>query len=151
MERTARWFWLTILIAVMSVPCVASAESNVGNAPRGDEITKVSAPRDTPKGLARIAVALNGVFRHPEERRVTDSWTLVTVVVTSRAAISKVFMTLNGREVPITHERRPGGSIVVTAPVMLLEGANPLVVSTVEPNGTTQREESTLVFDSRAR
>ena len=151
MERIARWFWVPILIAVISGPCAASAGSNAGDVPRGDDATKVSAPHDTPKGLARIAVALNGIFRHPDERRVTDPWTLVTVVVTSRAAISKVFVTLNGREVPSTHERRPGGSIVVTAPVMLREGANPLVVSTLEPNGATQREESTLVFDSRAR
>lgn len=135
---------LAILVMMVLVLPVSSF-AGPADIPR-DVVTKVS----TTQGPARIAVALNGVLRHPEERRVMDPWTLVTVIVTSRTAISRVSVTLNGAELPYKHERRPGGAVVVTAPVMLHQGSNPLVVSALDPSGKVQREESTLVFEAPA-
>ena len=152
MERSTQRLWPIALILFLSLAVLGVAGAEAGDVidgGRGDAPATVSAPPQTPHGLARIAVALNGIFRRPEERRVTDPWTLMTVVVTSRDAISKVLVTLNGIELPVKHERRPNGSVVVTAPVMLHQGANPLVVSTLAPNGDVQRDESTLIFDSR--
>jgi len=93
-------------------------------------------------------VPLSVAVRYPEDRmRVTEETSVVAALVASSKGIAKVAVTLNGTEVHQQSEHTPPKSLVVTAPVTLREGANAIVVSAAEPDGTVRQEVRTVFFD----
>jgi hypothetical protein len=93
-------------------------------------------------------IPLSVAFQYPESQaRVTDEATVVAAVVTSSKGVAKVRVTVNGAEVHQQTERTPPKSLVVTAPVKLREGANAIVLSASEPDGTVRQEVRTVFFD----
>ncbi len=90
---------------------------------------------------------LTVAIRYPEEKaHLTDATTILAAVVTSSKGVAKVTVTLNGTEAHQQSERTPPKSLVVTAPVTFQEGANILVVSASEPDGTTRQDVRTVFF-----
>jgi hypothetical protein len=86
--------------------------------------------------------------RHPDDRtRVTEAVSLVAAVITSSRGVTRVSVTLNGAQVHQQVERAPQKSVVVTVPVTLREGANAIVVSATEPDGTVRQEVRTVVYE----
>jgi hypothetical protein len=93
-------------------------------------------------------IPLSVTFQYPESQaRVTDEASVVAAVVTSSKGVAKVRVTVNGAEVHQQTERTPPKSLVVTAPVKLREGANAIVLSASEPDGTVRQEVRTVFFD----
>src|SRR3990167_4253759 len=93
---------------------------------------------------APLAVAI----RHPEDRaRVAAETSVVAAVVTSSKGVARVSIALNGVEVHQQSERTPQRSLVVTAQVKLQEGANAIVVTAAEPDGTVRQELRTVIYD----
>ena len=87
-------------------------------------------------------------FQYPENQaRLADETTVVAAVADSSKGVAKVRVTVNGVEVHQQAERVPPRSLVVTTPVKLREGANAIVVSAAEPDGTTRQEVRTVVYD----
>jgi hypothetical protein len=78
---------------------------------------------------------------------VTEAVSLVAAVITSSRGVTRVSVTLNGAQVHQQVERAPQKSVVVTVPVTLREGANAIVVSATEPDGTVRQEVRTVVYE----
>ena len=92
---------------------------------------------------------LSVAIRYPEDKaRVTDASSVVAALVTSSKGVAKVSITLNGKEVAQQAERAAQRSLVVTTPVTLKEGANAVVVSAAEPDGTVRQEVRTIFYDA---
>jgi hypothetical protein len=97
------------------------------------------------------ATPLTISVRHPADGvRVSEEQTVVAAVVTSSRGVGSVTVTLNGTEVLRQAESRPQSSVVVTAPVTLREGANTIVVTARETDGTIRQEVRTVTLDRRA-
>jgi len=93
-------------------------------------------------------VPLTITVRYPEyNARVSEETTVVAAVVTSSKGVAKVSVTLNGIEVHQQTERTPAKSLVLTAPMTLREGANAIVVSASEADGTVHHEIRTVIYD----
>ncbi|MBI4609581.1 MAG: caspase family protein [Candidatus Rokubacteria bacterium] len=93
-------------------------------------------------------VPLSVAFRYPEDRsRVSEEASVVAAVITSSKGVAKVSVILNGVEVHQQSERTPQKSLVVTAPLTLREGANAIVVTAAEPDGTLRQEIRTVIYD----
>jgi hypothetical protein len=89
--------------------------------------------------------------RHPADgARVSEPQTVVAAVVTSSRGVGSVIVTLNGTEVLRQAESKPQGSVVVTAPVTLREGANTIVLTARETDGTLRQEVRTVTLDRAA-
>jgi hypothetical protein len=89
--------------------------------------------------------------RHPADGvRVTEEQTVVAAVVTSSRGVGSVTVTLNGTEVLRQAEAKPQASVVVTAPVTLREGANTIVLTAREADGTIRQEVRTVTLDRQA-
>ncbi len=92
---------------------------------------------------------LTVTIRYPEDKaRVADASSVVAALVTSSRGVQKVSVTLNGMEVAQESERAAHRSLVVTTPVTLKEGANAVVVTATEPDGTTRQEVRTIFYDA---
>ena len=93
-------------------------------------------------------VPLSIAFRYPEDRsRVTEEASVVAAVLTSSKGVSKVRVTLNGVEIHEQTERTPQKSVVVTAPATFKEGANAIVLTASEPDGTVRQEVRTVIYE----
>jgi hypothetical protein len=97
------------------------------------------------------ATPLTITIRHPADGvRVNEEQTVVAAVVTSSRGVGSVTVTLNGTEVLRQAESRPQPSVVVTAPVSLREGANTIVLTAREADGTIRQEVRTVTLDRQA-
>ncbi|HEV8475058.1 MAG TPA: caspase family protein [Methylomirabilota bacterium] len=88
-------------------------------------------------------------FRYPEDRaKVSDAASLVAAVVESSGGISQARIAVNGQEIHQQTERTPQRSMLVTAPVTLRQGANAIVVSATQTDGTVRQEIRTVVYEA---
>jgi hypothetical protein len=93
------------------------------------------------------ATPLTIVIRYPAEGdRVAEAQTTVAAVVSSSRGVGSVTVTLNGAEVHRQAESRPQTSMVVTAPVTLRDGANTIVLTAREADGTVRQEVRTVTL-----
>jgi uncharacterized caspase-like protein len=91
---------------------------------------------------------LNVSFRYPEDRsRVTEDSSVVAAVVTSSKGIAKVTVQLNGVEVHQQGAKTPERSVAVSAPIVLKEGANAIVLTATEAGGAVRQEVRTVIYD----
>jgi len=91
---------------------------------------------------------LTVAVRYPEDRaRLSEEASVIAALVTSSKGVAKASVTLNGVEIHQQSERTPPKSLVVTAPVKFREGANTIVVSASEPDGTIRQELRTVIYD----
>jgi uncharacterized caspase-like protein len=91
---------------------------------------------------------LNVSFRYPEDRsRVTEESSVVAAVVTSSRGIAKVTVQLNGVEVHQQGAKTPERSVAVSAPIVLKEGANAIVLTATETGGAVRQEVRTVIYD----
>ncbi|HEX6082830.1 MAG TPA: caspase family protein [Methylomirabilota bacterium] len=94
------------------------------------------------------AVPLAVDVRYPEDRsRVTDEASVVAAVARSSKGISRITVALNGSEVHRQDERSPQKSIAVSAPLTLRDGANAIVITALEPDGTARQEIRTVILE----
>ncbi len=93
-------------------------------------------------------VPLTIAFRYPEDRgRVAEESSVVAAVITSSRGVARVTVSVNGVDVHQQTERTPVKSIVVSAPVTLRDGANAIVVTGVESDGTMAQDVRTVFLD----
>ncbi|HEU4439215.1 MAG TPA: caspase family protein [Methylomirabilota bacterium] len=86
--------------------------------------------------------------RYPEDRsRVADEASVVAAVARSSKGVSRITVALNGVEVHQQEERSAQKSVAVSAPLTLRDGPNAIVVTAVEPDGTTRQEVRTVILD----
>ncbi len=86
--------------------------------------------------------------RYPEDRsRVTDEASVVAAVARSSKGISRITVTLNGAEVHQQEERSPQKTMAVSAPLTLREGANAIVITAREPDGSARQEVRTVILE----
>jgi hypothetical protein len=91
---------------------------------------------------------LTVAFRYPEDKsRVSEESSVVAAIITSSKGVANIRVTLNGAEVHEQSERTPQKSVVVTAPVTFREGANAIVLTASEPDGTVRQEVRTVIYD----
>ena len=91
---------------------------------------------------------LNVSFRYPEDRsRVTEDSSVVAAVVTSSKGVAKVTVQLNGVEVHQQGAKTPERSVAVSAPIVLKEGANAIVLTATEAGGAVRQEVRTVIYD----
>ena len=96
-------------------------------------------------------VPLTVVVRHPgDQARLTEEESTVAALVSSSKGVAEVSVILNGTRVLEQRERTPQRSVAVVAPVRLREGANVIVVSAREPDGTGHQEVRTVVYERPA-
>jgi uncharacterized caspase-like protein len=94
------------------------------------------------------AAPLTVSFRYPEDRsRVNEESSVVAALVTSSKGVAKVTVALNGTQVHQQSDKTPPRSIAVSAPVTFREGANAIVVTATEPDGTIKQELRTVIYD----
>ena len=94
------------------------------------------------------AVPLAVDVRYPEDRsRVTDEASVVAAVARSSKGISRITVALNGSEVHRQDERSPQKSIAMSAPLTLRDGANAIVITALEPDGTARQEIRTVILE----
>jgi len=94
------------------------------------------------------AAPLTVSFRYPEDRsRVSEESSVVAALVTSSKGVAKVTVALNGTQVHQQSDKTPPRSIAVSAPVTFREGANAIVVTATEPDGTIKQELRTVIYD----
>jgi uncharacterized caspase-like protein len=87
-------------------------------------------------------------FRYPEDRsRVTEGSSVVAAVVTSSKGIARVTVQLNGVEVHQQGAKTPERSMAVSAPIVLKEGANAIVLTVTEAGGAVRQEVRTVIYD----
>ena len=97
------------------------------------------------------AAPLTIAVRHPAEgARVTEPHTVVAAVVSSSRGVGSVTITLNGAEVLRQAEPKAPASVVVEAPVTLREGANTIVLTARESDGTVRQEVRTITLERAA-
>jgi uncharacterized caspase-like protein len=87
-------------------------------------------------------------FRYPEDRsRVAEDSSVVAAVVTSSKGIAKVTVQLNGVQVHQQGAKTPERSVAVSAPIVLKEGANAIVLTATEVGGAVRQEVRTVIYD----
>ena len=92
---------------------------------------------------------LTVAFRFPEDRaRVTEAGSVVAALVTSSRGVASATVMLNGAEVWTQAERTPQKSVAVAVPVTLRPGANAVVLTAVEADGTVRQELRTITYDA---
>jgi hypothetical protein len=94
------------------------------------------------------AAPLTVSFRYPEDRsRVSEESSVVAALVTSSKGVAKVTVALNGTQVHQQSDKTPPRSVAVSAPVTFREGANAIVLTATEPDGTIKQELRTVIYD----
>ncbi len=89
--------------------------------------------------------------RYPADgTRTGEAQTVVAAVVTSSRGIGSVSVTLNGAEVHREAAATPQSSMVVEAPVTLRDGANTIVITARESDGTVRQEVRTVTLGRTA-
>jgi len=93
-------------------------------------------------------VPLSVTVSYPEDRgRVTDEASVVAAVARSSKGIGSVTVSLNGALVHQQSERTPQKSVVISAPLTLRDGANAIVITALEPDGTARQEVRTVILE----
>ena len=93
-------------------------------------------------------VPLSVNVSYPEDRaRVTDEASVVAAVARSSKGIGSVTVSLNGALVHQQSERTPQKSVVISAPLTLREGANAIVITALETDGTARQEVRTVILE----
>ena len=93
-------------------------------------------------------VPLTVAVRYPEDKaRLTDEASVVAALAISSKGIARVTISLNGVEVHQQTERNLPKSLAASTPVTLREGANVVLVSASEPDGTMHQEIRTVFYD----
>ncbi len=93
------------------------------------------------------ATPLGIVVRSPAEgTRTGEAQTVVAAVVSSSRGIGSVSVTLNGAEVHREAVAKPQSTMVVEAPVTLRDGANTIVITARESDGTVRQEVRTVTL-----
>jgi hypothetical protein len=93
-------------------------------------------------------VPLTVDVRYPEDRaRVADEASVVAAVARSSRGVSRITITLNGTEVHQQEERSPQKSMAISAPLTLRDGANAIVITAREPDGTARQEVRTVILE----
>jgi hypothetical protein len=85
-----------------------------------------------------------------DQARVDQERIVLAGVVAGGKGISRVVVTLNGVEVSRLEERTPQRSLPVNLPLKLQEGANTIVVTATEAEGTVQQEIRTVHYEKVA-
>ncbi len=102
------------------------------------ELRTIYYDKATPLGIA---------VRYPADgTRTGEAQTVVAAVVTSSRGIGSVSVTLNGAEVHRETAAKPQSSVVVEAPVTLRDGANTIVITARESDGTVRQEVRTVTL-----
>jgi hypothetical protein len=97
-------------------------------------------------------VPLTLAFRYPEDRaRLSEETSVIAALVTSSKGVARVSVTVNGSEIHQQSERAPPKSLAVTVPLTLREGANAIVLTAAEPDGTVRQEIRTVVYERPAQ
>jgi uncharacterized caspase-like protein len=93
------------------------------------------------------ATPLGIAVRYPADgTRTGEAQTVVAAVVTSSRGIGSVSVTLNGTEVHREAPAKPQTSVVMEAPVTLRDGANTIVITARESDGTVRQEVRTVTL-----
>ncbi|MGD0264225.1 MAG: caspase family protein [Candidatus Methylomirabilota bacterium] len=93
-------------------------------------------------------VPLTVSVRYPEDKsHLSDEASVVAALAISSKGIARVTVSLNGVEVHQQTERNLPKSLAASTPVTLREGANVVVVSASEPDGTMHQEIRTVFYD----
>jgi hypothetical protein len=96
-------------------------------------------------------VPLTVAFRYPQNgSRVAEAASVAAAVITSSRGVTSVRVTLNGREVHTQTERAPQRSLLVTAPLVLREGANVIGLIATDADGSVRQEERTVTLERPA-
>jgi uncharacterized caspase-like protein len=97
--------------------------------------------------LAPLALTI----RYPEDQaRLADEHTVLAAILTAGRGVARVSVVLNGTEVHQQTERTPQRSLAVAVPLVIRPGANTIVLSASDPDGTLRQEIRTVILD-RAR
>ncbi|MEK7838405.1 MAG: caspase family protein, partial [candidate division NC10 bacterium] len=79
--------------------------------------------------------------------RMEHETTVVVANAASSRGVARVTVSVNGVEAHQQVERSPRKAVAVTAPVVLREGANAIVIRATEPDGTERQEVRTVIYD----
>jgi hypothetical protein len=86
-----------------------------------------------------------------DQARVPTERLLLAGRVTGGKGVARVTVTLNGQEVARQEEKgTPKTEMALNVPLRLQEGKNVLLVTAVDPEGTTRQEARTLYYDKPA-
>ena len=89
--------------------------------------------------------------RYPQDlAKVTQTSSVVAAVASSSRGVASVSITLNGAEVHRQALATPQASVALSVPITLRDGANAVVVSATEPDGTTRQEIRTVFYERPA-
>jgi hypothetical protein len=87
-------------------------------------------------------------IRYPEDgARLTDEQTVLAAILTAGRGVARVSVLLNGTEVHQQTERAPQRSLALAVPLVVRPGANTIVVSASDPDGTVRQEIRTVILD----
>ncbi|MFZ1060610.1 MAG: hypothetical protein WAP47_15595, partial [Candidatus Rokuibacteriota bacterium] len=117
---------------------VVKAESNRRGFP-SFQVVAVDRP-----GAAPLQVALADP---KDQARVTSGAVVVAGQVTSGTGVSRVSVTLNGREVSKQEEKAPKKEVALNLSLKLQEGKNVLLVTATDSAGDTHQEARTLFYE----
>lgn len=93
-------------------------------------------------------VPLSVAFRYPDNgAHVSEQPSVVAAVASSSRGVAVVTVSLNGVEVARQRPSTPQKSVVVAVPVTLKPGANAVVVTAAQPDGTHREDVRTVVYD----
>lgn len=93
------------------------------------------------------AVPLTVSIQYPSDGSVVrQENSVVAGLVSSSKGVARVTVTLNGTQVHQQAERTPENSVALSVPLTLREGANAIVVSAREADGTVRQEIRTVIF-----
>jgi Caspase domain len=90
-------------------------------------------------------------IRYPEDQaRLADENTVLAAILTAGRGIARVSVVVNGTEVHQQTERTPQRSLALAVPLVVRPGANTIVLSATDADGTVRQEIRTVMLD-RAR
>jgi hypothetical protein len=92
-------------------------------------------------------VPLTVAIQYPGDGlQVSQENSVVAGLITSSNGVAKVTVSVNGTEIHQQAERAPAKSVALSVPLTLREGANAIVVSAREPDGTVRQEIRTVIY-----
>jgi hypothetical protein len=104
------------------------------------QVVAVDRPRPAPLGIALI--------QPKDQSRLSSDHITLTGTATGGKGVVRVTVTLNGQEVARQEETGPPkNEVLLNVPLQLQEGKNVLLVTAVDPDGTTQQVARTLYYD----
>jgi hypothetical protein len=93
-------------------------------------------------------VPLSISVQYPEKgARINEETSVVAALITSSKGVVQVRVSINAIQVHEQTERPPQRSLAVSVPVTFREGANAIVVTAAEPDGTVRQELRTVIYE----